>query len=221
MKQTIIYNRVSTDRQNPENQLKDCVAMAGRLNLNEYDVLQEMKSGYKEIEREIFNSIKKAIQRRQVKNLIVWDLDRLFRNRKKLISFFEFCKIYNCKIYSFRQEWLEGINSIQSPFNEIVHSLMLQLMGWLSEDESRKKSDRVKASVRKKKGITYTYKGNKWGRKPINKKVIKEVLELRKQGLSIREIAGKVYYWSNQRNKKQLSKSAVHKILSESNKKIS
>jgi len=221
MKQTIIYNRVSTTEQNPTNQLKDCVAVAKRLNLNEYEVLQESKSGYKEIEREVFNSIRKAIQQRQVKNLICWDLDRLFRNRKKLMQFFEFCKIYNCKIYSFRQEWLEGINNIQPPFNEIVHSLMLQLMGWLSEDESKKKSDRVKASVRKKNGVTYTYKGNKWGRKAISKRVIKEVLELRKQGLTIRQISSKVYYWDSQRNKKQLSKSAVHKILSELNKETS
>ena len=84
MEENIIYNRVSTDRQNPANQLKDCVSVARRLNLIDYKILSEKKSGFKEIEREVFNSIKKAVQQRQVKNLIVWDLDRLYRNRKKL-----------------------------------------------------------------------------------------------------------------------------------------
>jgi len=214
MKSNVIYNRVSTEDQNPENQIKDCLKLVDGLNLIDYDVLQEKKSGYKSnVERERFNLIKKAIQNRQVKHLIVWDLDRLFRNRKKLIQFFDFCKIYDCKIHSHNQGWLNEFNNIPQPFDEIMHNLMLQIMGWMAEEESIKKSKRVKASIRIKDGKVISYKGNKWGRPEISKRVIEEVIKLRKAGLTIRQIADQVYYWDKARNKNKLSKSAVHKIL--------
>ncbi len=214
MKSTIIYNRVSTEDQNPENQIKDCLKLVKRLNLFDYDILQEKKSGFKShVEREKFNLIKDVIKKRKVDHLIVWDLDRLFRNRKKLVQFFEYCKLYNCKIHSHNQEWLEQLHNIPDPFNEIMHTLMLNLMGWLAEDESKKKSARVKASIRVKDGKVLSYKGNKWGRPEISKRVIEDVIKLKDQGLTIRQISNQVYYWDKARNKKQLSKSAVHKIL--------
>jgi len=213
MKQAIIYLRTSTDEQNPENQLKDCEVLARRLNVTNYEVLQDKTSGWKDIERESFEKIKNTIKNKGIKILICWDLDRLFRNRKKLIAFFAFCKNYNCKIYSFRQEWLESLNKIQEPFNEIMHNLMLQIMGWLAEDESQKKSDRVKSAVRKIKGITKSYKGNKWGRKSLSKNVVNQVLELHKQGISMRQISKQVFYWDKNNNKKAIALSSVHKII--------
>jgi len=213
MKPTIIYLRTSTEEQNPENQLKDCEALAQRLNLIDYDVIKDKISGWKEIEREGFDNLKKAISNKQVDNLLCWDLDRLFRNRKRLIAFFEYCKAYDCKIYSFRQDWLESINKITPPFNEIVHSLMLQVMGWLSEEESNKKSERTKNAVRREQGVTRSYKGNKWGRKSLSRDVIDVVVSLNKQGISIRDIAKQVTYWDKNNNQKYISRSAVHKII--------
>jgi len=132
MKSTIIYLRTSTEEQNPENQKKDCVALAVKLNLNDYEIFEDKISGWKDLERNSFSKIKEAIQKKEVKTLIVWDLDRLFRNRKNLVGFFEFCKVFGCKIYSYRQEWLENLNKIQEPFNEIMFNLMLQILGWLA-----------------------------------------------------------------------------------------
>ncbi len=223
MKQTIIYIRTSTEEQNPENQLKDCEALVTKLDLNDYEVLEEKESAWKDnVQREIFNSIKKSIEHNQIKNLLCWDLDRLFRNRKKLMQFFELCKIYNCKIYSVRQEWLEGINNIQEPFNEIVHNLMIQVMGWLAEEESQKKSDRVKSAVRKnKEGTTISYKKNKWGRKTIiTKKLIESCKKLKEQGLDHRKIAEQVYYYDKNNNKKKISPSLVYKLLKENPEKV-
>jgi len=220
MKETIIYLRTSTEEQNPQNQLEACQQLTQKLNLQDYEVFEEKLSGWKDIQREVFESIKKAIQKREVSSLIVWDLDRLYRNRKKLIEFFEFCKIYNCKIYSVRQEWLESLNKIQEPFNDIMHSLMLQIMGWLAEEESNKKSERVKIAVRREEGITKSYKGNKWGRKGINKRVIQEIIQEKDKGLTLREIASKIIYWDKNNNKKNVSKSLVHKILQNKQKEI-
>jgi len=197
-----ILIRTSTEYQNPENQLRDCQS------INTYgdaDIVKEQTSAWSDKERPQLIQLKKDISLRYVNHLIVWDLDRLFRNRKKLIEFFKFCKIYDCQIHSFRQTWLEELNKIPAPFDEIMHGLMLQIMGWLAEEESKKKSDRVK--------IAYNNRTQKWGRKPIGKKTEEEVIKLHKEGKSIREISSTVVYWDKQRNSHNVSKSAVHKII--------
>ena len=200
--ETIILIRTSTEEQNPENQLKDCKTLA---KFGEYEVVKEQQSAFKDNDRPKLDYITKQIKLRKVKHLIVWDLDRLFRNQKKLVSFFELCNGYKCKFHSYRQQWLEEINMIPEPWGEIVHSLMLNIMGWLAEEESKKKSDRVKIAHKNSK--------KKWGRKPINKRVTNKIIELHNQGKTLREIAAEVCYWDQSNNKHQVSKSAVHKII--------
>lgn len=165
--QTAIYIRTSTEEQNPELQLKECESIN---QYGKYKLYKDQQSAFKDnIERIEFNKIRKEIKSRRLKHLIVWDLDRLYRNRKKLIAFFKFCKIYNCKIHSYNQAWLEELNGIPEPFDEVVHDMMLQVMGWISEEESKKKSARVKMAVRKKGNQpAKSYKGNKWGRKSLS-----------------------------------------------------
>lgn len=209
MSDTIIYLRTSTEEQNPENQLKDCKTLAD----GEFEVIEDKQSAWKEEkERDGFERAKKLIKSRKIKHFIVWDLDRIYRNRIKLKLFFEYCKLYKCSIHSFRQKWLEEMYKMPEPFNEIMHDLMLNIMGWIAQDESDKKSQRVKAAIRKVDGITKSYKGNKWGRKSL--KVDKEILELRKQGKTIREIQQVTFYWDKNNHKKFVSVGYVHKILS-------
>ncbi len=198
----IIYIRTSTEDQNPENQIKDCETLSE----GEYTLLEDKQSAYKDNkERESFENVKKLIKSGKIKHFIVWDLDRIYRNRIKLKQFFELCKIYRCEIHSFNQDWLEQLNKIPEPFNEIMHELMLNLMGWLAEDESKKKSDRVKLAVRKKEGKpTKSYKGNKWGRKSMHTNKIKRILTLRGQGMNYRQIA----------NEEKISIGKISQILS-------
>lgn len=211
-KKIIIYIRTSTEDQEPENQIKDCQSVN---QYGDYEIIKDKQSAWKDTNREGFENLRELIKQGQVEHLIVWDLDRLYRNRKKLISFFQFCKIYKCKIHSVNQHWLESLNEIQEPFNEIMFNLMLQIMGWLAEDESKKKSERVKLAVRKEKGKpTLSYKGNKWGRKEVPRQVQEKIIELYKQGKSYREICIETYYWDSNRNKKYVSMGYVHKIIS-------
>lgn len=208
MKIAIIYIRTSTQEQNPKNQLKDCLFIN---NYGKYELFEEKQSAFKDINRIEFEKIRTLIKQNKVEHLIVWDLDRLFRNRKKLIEFFEFCKIYKCKIHSFRQDWLEQLHKMPEPFNEIMFNLMLQIMGWLAEEESKKKSERVKIAYQNRKGA--------WGRKSLSKNVIKEVLDLSKKDISIRKISQSVFYWDKNKNKKNVSPSVVHKIIKENTTK--
>ncbi len=182
----IIYIRTSTEDQHPENQIKSCENLLD----GEYKLLQDKQSAFTDKkDREGFEEAKKLIKSRKVEQFVVWDLDRIYRNRKRLKEFFLFCKLYKCEIHAVNQQWLEELHKIPEPFNEIMHELMLNLMGWLAEDESKKKSERVKLAVRKKEGKpTRSYKGNKWGRKSMHTNKKKIVIDLRSKGLSFREI---------------------------------
>jgi DNA invertase Pin-like site-specific DNA recombinase len=200
---TAIYIRTSTEEQNPELQLNDCESIN---KYGQYELFKDKQSAWKDYkEREDFEKLKIKIKKRQIIHLIVWDLDRIYRNRTKLKAFFEFCKVYDCKIHSYRQEWLEDVHKIPPPFNEIIHELLIQIMGWMAEDESKKKSDRVKMAIRKKIKGTYSYKGNKWGRKSLStfkQNQLKKYIE-ENPNISIRGIASNL----------ELSKSVVHKYI--------
>ena len=197
---TIIYLRTSTEDQTPENQLNDCLTLIDC----EYETVIEKQSAFKDKDRPLFSSIQKRIRDGEVKQLICWDWDRLFRNRIKLKEFFQFCKVYKCEIHSFRQKFFEDFYKIPAPFDDIIQELVINLLGWMAEDESKKKSERVK--------IAYKNSKKKWGRKPLEN-VEQQVIELYKKGKSLRNISDEVYYWDTKRNKKFISKSAVHKII--------
>jgi len=199
-----IYLRTSTEDQTPENQLQDCLSIN---NFGEYEVIIEKQSAWKDKARPKFEELKGQIKKGKVEHLICWDWDRLFRNRKKLKEFFVFCKLYNCKVHSFRQQFFEDFYKIPSPFDEIIQELVLNLMGWLAEDESKKKSERVKIAFK-------NHKGN-WGRKALSNQIKQRVIQLHKEGQSIRSISKQVIYYDKNRNPKPLSKSAVHNIIKE------
>jgi len=209
VKKAIIYIRTSTEEQEPENQIRDCVKLIGE----DYLLFQDKQSAFKDNkQREDFEKARKLIKQGKIDKFVVWDLDRIYRNRIKLKEFFQFCKIYNCSIHSVNQQWLEELTNIPAPFNDIMHELMLNLMGWLAEDESKKKSDRVKLAVRRVQGKpTKSYKGNKWGRKAL--RIDERIINLNKDGATMREICDEVYYWDKNNHKKFVSIGYVHKLL--------
>lgn len=191
---TAIYLRTSTEEQNPENQLRDCESIRpknqGYDTFVDYSLFEEKESAFNDKSvRPIFEKIKELIKVHKVRYLIVWDLDRIYRDRKKLVGFFKFCDAFDCQILSFRQQFLLQISSIPHPWNDIMTDLMLNIMGWMAEDESLKKSERVKNAMRLRDGIIYSHKGNKWGRKSLSTFKRNQIINLFKKNLSLRMIA--------------------------------
>lgn len=200
--------------QSPELQFGDIETL---VNLNECICIKEQESAYKqENTRPELDKLKQLIIKNHVSDLYVWALDRLYRNRRKLIEFLTLCKIHSVKIHSYKQLWLESINKIPEPFNEMVYDMMIQILGFIAEEESAIKSARIKNAVRKsEKGKSVSYKGKKWGRKAFSSQTFKKVQDFRKEGMSIREIAANVKVYDSNNNGRNISKSAVHKILAE------
>lgn len=84
MKKTIIYCRKSSeseDRQilSIQSQVDELKLLAGKLNITEYEVIQEEQSA-KAPGRPRFNEIVQRIENGEVKTLLCWSLDRLSRN---------------------------------------------------------------------------------------------------------------------------------------------
>ena len=205
-----IYIRTSTDEQNPENQIKESKSMIE----GDFDLYTDKQSAWKEEkERPDFKNLKKQIKRRKIKDLYVWDLDRIYRNRIKLVAFFKFCKAYRCNIHSFRQNWLEELVKVPEPWNDILHDFMIQMMGWMAEEESNRKSRRVKAAIRIRQDGVYSYKGNKWGRKNLPKRVPREILEMHNLGLSIRKICAAITYTDKNNKPTHVSIGYVQKTI--------
>jgi DNA invertase Pin-like site-specific DNA recombinase len=206
-----MYIRTSTEEQEPENQIKDIELISGK----DYKLFQDKQSAWKDDkERQEFEKLRKEIKSKSINKLYVWDWDRLFRNRKKLKEFFQLCSMYKCEIHSFRQQFYEKLYDVPEPFNEIMQGMVLDLLGWMAEDESGKKSDRVKLAVRKHDNKpTMSYKGNKWGRKEISTQKKNKILELYKVSpkLSLREISRQV----------GVSLAVVHKLCQKSQREKS
>ena len=77
-------------------------------------------------------------------------------------------------MFSYRQQFLSEMQNIKLPdgfewIAEMQINNFLQILGWIAEDESKKKSERVK--------IAFKNSTKKWGRKPL-KNVDKRIREL-------------------------------------------
>lgn len=201
----IIYLRTSTEEQNPENQEKDCLGLV-KPEWGDVIIVKEMQSAFKDEGRPEFDNILKEIKAKRLSHLVVWDFDRLYRNRKKFIEFFQYCRQHGTHIHSFRQLWLESLNDLPEPWNEIMYDLFLQILGWIAEEESKRKGERVRNAIRRKDGLTFSYKGNVWGRKPLSTFKRNKIQAMRDGGQSMRTIAKEL----------GISLGVVHKCLHDS-----
>lgn len=232
MRVPILYLRTSTKDQNPELQREEGVEFSLNLGLGEPEVYSEQGSAYKlEKVRPVWESVVEKAKK-ESRPIIIWKYDRTFRNREQFYKFMKVMfEVYNIKVYSVTEpsilkfwEMLDKSYSDNPIFNELINNLfktmwdfLIQMTGEAAEEESKKKSQRIKLAVRKNKGKTTSYKGKKWGRKAINARVVKEIIFLREKGDTIRRICQQVYYYDKNNNKKQVSPGLVHKILKENN----
>ncbi len=227
MEKAIIYLRTSTKDQNPELQREDCVKFCNDRGLEVIEVVSEQGSAYKlEKVRPGWESVVKRAKKEKI-NIVVWQYDRASRNRKE---FFEFMRVmfetYNVKVYSAKSQtiltfWnMVGKKHTEDPVMgeflkglfKVVWELMINMAGEQSEEESKKKSDRVKMAVRKSGGVTISYKGKRWGRKRLPKSE-KRIIESYEAGKNMRQICEAVYYWDKNNHKKHVSLGLVHKTI--------
>lgn len=219
-----VYVRVSTKDQSESEQIP---ALIKGFNLpSDVAVYREEVSAWsidKAHKRLELIRLLKDIKAGVLDELYIWDIDRLYRNRKKMREFMNLCVFHGVSVYSLNQKWLNDFNSLKAKmpehfrfYIEHIYNLLLDVYSQTAEDESVKKSERVHLKiVRGADGVTRSTNGKKWGRRSLPDRVIKEVLDYSRGGSSIRWIAHNVHYYNKHGNKTFLGVGTVHKIISE------
>jgi len=147
----IVYMRVSTNEQNENDQEKDI--------FNNFDlvkknclIIRAKESAFKKNKQKFrkLNIIYEILEfyKEPRKKIYFWDLDRIYRRRTLLVDFFAFCKSHNAQVLSFRQKFLYELRNLPNELGDVISNIMIQLLGWIAEEESLKRAARLKKAIR-------------------------------------------------------------------------
>lgn len=133
-----IYLRVSTDRQDAENQLPEleqlCLARKWSA-----EVTEETESGAKA--RPKLDAVCDAACKGYVRAVVIWSLDRLGRDAFEIVARVNRLLAANVKLVSLREPWLEQ----EGP----ARQLLLFIFAWVAEQERRRLIERTNAGLDK------------------------------------------------------------------------
>lgn len=182
----VIYLRVSSKKQDEENQFSSCKRYAEARGFEIDEIYREKRSAYKEE-----NQIKKAkimerARKGEFSHVIVWALDRWTREgSKRLLEDIDRLSKYGVELHSLQESFLDQIN-IQGELGEIIRNFISSLLAWEAKMESKRKGERVReAYERKSQAADGEFS---WGRRKTSFD-IDRALELRADGLGYRKIA--------------------------------
>lgn len=189
----LIVAAVSTDDkgQTVEQQSEALRSLATRHGATVVDVLEFHQSRFDDakaadVERRVLERIAKG----DVDVVAAWALDRVSRRGPlKAMLFLQALEDHH------RVQFI----SLQEPFlstagDQTVRGLLLPIMAWVAEQESRRKSERLKAKAKTKRAHAEAAGGRaKWGQGVMaNSQDVATVVALRGKGLSLRKIAAEV-----------------------------
>ena len=171
-----IYLRVSTSEQNTELQRKDLLKYVEARGLEVYSIYEDKASGTNDRRTNLKRLLDDA-SKRKFDIVLCWKLDRFFRSLKDLINTLQFLNDSGILFISYK----DNIDMTTAS-----GKLMLHILAAFGEFEASLIKERVIAGIRNAQS-----KGVKLGR-PKKYCNTDEILKLRKQGLSIRNIAAEL-----------------------------
>lgn len=192
------------EHDNQLNQLKD---YCKKKEWSIYKVYSETKSGG-EAQRPLFKEMMTEAGQKRFDAILVWALDRFTREgTEKVWHYISLLNSYDVKFISYSEPYF-------NTDNEMVRDILLSVMGSLAKQEKLRISQRVKAGLE-----TAKKKGKILGKPKVSEKIKQQIVELREQGKSYRDICREVFYWDASRNKHSVSMGFVHKTLAKVNTK--
>ena len=172
-----LYLRVSTDKQEFENQLEPLKMFAKGRGLKVAQVYRDMATG-KNSNRPALNKMLKDAHRHAFDVIVVWALDRLSREgMSRTVQIIEMLERMGIGVISYSEPYLDTTN-------ELARNILLAVVSTLAKAERERISERTKAGLARVKRS-----GKKLGRPGVNQKVRKEALRLVKGGMKVREAA--------------------------------
>lgn len=137
-----IYSRVSTCRQDADNQTMAITEWANQRGLEVVKVYEESESAWKAGHQAELAQLKTDAARRRFDIVLVWALDRLSREGAlAILSLVNRLKQCGVRIISYQEPWTEALGEIA----EILYSIT----GWVARMESQRRSERTKAGLAK------------------------------------------------------------------------
>lgn len=173
---TAIYVRVSTEKQSSEMQEREISLFLTSKGINEVEIYRDGDESGKSTSRPELNRLLLDCKQGNVKTLIVWKLDRLFRSLVDLIT----------HLKEFQKQGIIFISLKENiDLSTPMGVLMMQILGAFSEFEREMIVMRVKAGLANAKA-----NGKILGRKPTIPKEIRDTaIRLKQEGYKYREIA--------------------------------
>jgi putative DNA-invertase from lambdoid prophage Rac len=167
-----VYLRVSTDSQTVDNQIPDIERYIATITRAEVTYYSENESSWRQGHQSELARLKEDIRsgKRKYDIFILWAFDRLTREGGiALIKEYEFFLRYNVRVVSIKEPWLD----VPKEFLPV----MLSLVGYIAQMESKRKSERIKAgNARKAKQENWT-PGRRKGAKDNGKRRTRGYIE--------------------------------------------
>ena len=173
----VIYARVSTAEQTTDNQTLELQKVAKRNGWALEAVYEDTISGAK-TDRPALQRLLQGVIRKEFDVVMVWDVSRLGRSLKHLVTLLEDFHAKGVNLYFHQQ----GIDTT-TPSGK----MMYQMCGVFAEFERSMIQERVKAGLARAKA-----QGKRLGRVPIPPITIRRIKELRASGLPLTAIGKKV-----------------------------
>ena len=175
-----LYLRISTDKQEIENQLLPLKKFAKGRGLKVVQVYRDMATG-KNSNRPALNKMLKDAHRHAFDVIVVWALDRLSREgMSRTVQLIEMLERMGIGVISYSEPYLDTTN-------ELARNILLAVVSTLAKAERERISERTKAGLARVKRS-----GKKLGRPPVASKKRTQAVKLLKKGYSIRQVAHKL-----------------------------
>ena len=190
----LIYTRVSTDWQTPENQIAQLKEYAAKQDWQIVDVKVDICSGSKSAnDRTGLKSVFEMARQRKFDVLLFWSLDRFSREgSRQTLEYLSRLDLYGVKWHSYTEEYISSLG--------IFADAIISLMACLAKQERIRISERTKAGLARIRA-----KGMQIGRPKTDVELIQRAKALRGNGLSYAAIGREL----------ELSKARAYQLCNE------
>ncbi len=178
----IIYARVSTADQHPDNQIRELGAYAAKQGWEVLQVIRDKVSGTKAAsDRAGLRKVLEAAARGKYDVLLFWSLDRLSREgTRQTLDYLQTLTTHGVQWHSYSEQYLSSLG----PFADVV----ISLLSTLAKQERIRISERTKAGLERAKAEGKTLGRRTGQRMKGTDKRIKLVKQLRAEGHSFNAI---------------------------------
>jgi len=137
---TIIYARVSTDKQDADNQIAQLTSWVTSRGWELAGIYRENESAWKNGHQKELVRLMDDARKRRFEAVLVWALDRLSREGPlAILTFVNRLKSYGVKVLSYQESWTEAPGELGE--------LLYAIAGWVAKMESQRRSERTKAGL--------------------------------------------------------------------------